>query len=205
MCLGFVHYFKDCAPHMDVLPRITRQLIDRFREMSPVQRAASIVIVFAIILAFGWLLIPNSGSTLQAISLGKDFSSDELASAEQALNSAGLKTYRRDGQKLLAPAKELDRYNAALLEFNALPPDLGSQMLKQYDSLGPFSTDRQRQHLKEAMLLQELRRMIKGVPDIDDAHVAIASSDRRTGWNQKARTTASVTVSRAVAENCRPI
>ena len=106
--------------------------------------------------------------------------------------AAGLTAYRREGQRLLAPAKDLDRYNAALLESDALPADLGSQMLKQYESLGPFSTDRQRQQMKEALLLQELRRMIKAVPDIQDARVVIASSERRGGWNQKPRATANV-------------
>ena len=48
--------------------------------------------------------------------------------------------------------------------------------------------------MKEALLLQELRRMIKAVPDVEDARVAIASSERRTSWNQKPRSTANVTI-----------
>ena len=103
-------------------------------------------------------------------------------------------SFRREGRKLLAPTRDLDRYNAALLESDALPADLGTQMLKQYEKLGPFSTDRQRQQMKEAFLLQELRRMMKEVPDVEDAHVAIASSERRGGWNQKPRSTANVSL-----------
>jgi type III secretory pathway lipoprotein EscJ len=179
---------------MDVLPRITRQLVELFRAMSPVQRAASGAITAVVLLGFGWLVFRNSGSVLQAASFGKIFASEELALAEQALIGAGLTEFRRDGQRLMVPGHEIDRYNAALVEVDALPADLGAQMLKQYETLGPFSTDRQRQQMKEALLLQELRRMIKAVPDIEDARVAIATSERKTGWNQKPRSTANVTV-----------
>ena len=179
---------------MDILPRMTRQLVERFREMSPVQRTTSIALLFVVSLGFGWLLIFNNRTDYQPVSFGKIFVADELASAERALVTAGLNGFRRDGQRLMAPSKDLDRYNAALLEFDALPADLGSQMLKQYETLGPFSTDRQRLQMKEALLLQELRRMIKAVPDIEDARVAVASSERKMGWNQKPRATANVTI-----------
>ncbi len=179
---------------MDVLPRITRQLVDRFREMPPVQRAASIALLVVVCAGFSWLVFFNHRTELQPVSFGKSFENEELASAEQALVTAGLTSFRRDGQRLLAPAKDLPRYNAALLEFNALPADLGSQMIKHYETLGPFSTDRQRLQMKEALLLQELRRMIKAVPDIEDARVVIATPERRSGWNQKTRPTANVSV-----------
>jgi len=179
---------------MDVLPRILRQLTELLREMSSVQRVTSIGAACLVLFGFGWLVFLNQKSAFQAVSYGKVFATEELTSAEQALASAGLTGFRRDGQRLLAPAKDLDRYNAALLESDALPPDLGTQMLKQYETLGPFSTDRQRQQMKEALLLQELRRMIKAVPDVEDARVAIASPERRGGWNQKPRPTANVSV-----------
>ena len=179
---------------MDVLPRITRQLFEQFREMSPVQRTISVALVFVTLAGFGWLLVQGGSADLQAVSFGKVFGPNELASAEKALVAAGLTGFRRDGQRLMAPRKDLDRYNAALLEFDALPVDLGSQMLKQFETLGPFSTDRQRSQMKEALMLQELRRMIKAVPDIEDARVAVAASERKSGWNQKPRATANVTV-----------
>jgi flagellar M-ring protein FliF len=179
---------------MDVLPRITRQFADRFREMPPVQRVASIVLLFIVCAGFGWLVVFNQRTDFQPVSFGKSFDNEELASAERALVAAGLTNFRRDGQRLLSPAKDLPRYNAALMEFDALPGDLGTQMIKQFETLGPFSTDRQRQQMKEALLLQELRRMIKAVPDLEDARVVIASPERRSGWNQKTRVTANVSV-----------
>ena len=178
---------------MDIIPRVTGQLIDRFQEMSFVQRAISLAFVVAVAAGFGSLLLLKTADEFQSVSFGKVFAPDELASAEKVLTKSGLTGFRRNGQRLQAPKKDLDRYNAALLEFDALPADLGTQMIKQYETLGPFSTDRHRQQMKEALLLQELRRMIKGVPGIDDARVAIASSDRRIGWNHKPRANGAIT------------
>ena len=179
---------------MDVLPRITRQLVELFRAMSLVQRATFVAVPLLMFGGFAWLLVANRPDDFQAVSFGKAFASDELSAAERALNQAGLTNYRREGRKLLAPANQLDRYNAALVEFDAVPSDLGSQMLKQFESLGPFTTDRQRQEMKEALLLQELRRMIEAVPDIEHARVAVANSGRRVSFGQKPRVTANVTV-----------
>ena len=177
---------------MDVLPRITRQLVDQLREMPFAQRVVSIGLVLVVLAGFAGLMFVNQQNPLQPVSFGKAFTNEERSSAEKALKAAGLNGFRRDGQRLLAPEKELNRYNAALLETDALPTDLGAQMLKQVESLGPFTTDRQRLQMKEALVLQELRRMIKAVPDIEDARVAIASSERRQSWNKKNRATANV-------------
>lgn len=179
---------------MDVLPRITRQLFELFGAMSLVQRATFVVVPALMLAGLGWLIVGNRPDDHQAVLFGKTFTTDELSTAEKALNTAGLMNYRREDRKLLVPAAELDRYNAALVEFDAVPPDLGSQMLKQFESLGPFSTDRHRQEMKDALLLQELRRMIKSVPDIEDARVAVANSGRKVGFGQKPRVTANVTV-----------
>ena len=179
---------------MDVLPRITRQLFELLRAMSPVQRATFVAVPVLVLAGLTWLVAFNRPDDHQAVLFGKTFASDELAVAEKALNQAGLLNYRREDRKLLVPAAELDRYNAALVEFDAVPPDLGSQLLKQFETLGPFSTDRHRQEMKDALLLQELRRMIKAVPDVEDARVTVASSGRRVGFGQKPRVTANVTV-----------
>lgn len=179
---------------MDVLPRITRQLFELFRTMSPLQRATFVTIPVLVLAGFAWLMVFNRPDDHQAVLFGKAFASDELVVAEKALNQAGLLNYRREDRRLLVPAAELDRYNAALVEFDAVPPDLGSQILKQFETLGPFSTDRHRQEMKDALLLQELRRMIKAVPDVEDARVAVANSGRRVGFGQKSRVTANVTV-----------
>lgn len=178
---------------MDVLQRITRQFFDLYRSMTPSQRATLTLVPLLVLAGFGWLLYQQREGGMTALSYGKVFSTEEIIAAEQALIEAGLSDFRREGQRLLVPASDVERYNAALVQFDAVPSDMGSQLLKQYESLGPFSTEKERSERREAMLLQEVRRVIKAVPEIEDARVVIASSGRRS-WSQRNKVTANVTL-----------
>jgi flagellar M-ring protein FliF len=60
--------------------------------------------------------------------------------------------------------------------------------------MGPFSTDKQRQEMKEAMLLQEMRRVLKAVPGVEDARVVVAHPARRSTWGSKVQAKATVSV-----------
>ncbi len=179
---------------MDILNRTFQQFAELFRSMTVPQRITLILVPLLVLAGFVGLAWNSRTSGETAISWGKVFSTEELIAAEQALIEAGLTKFRREGQRLMVPETEKDRYNAALLEFDAMPSDLGSQMLKQYESLSPFSTDKQRLEMKEAMLLQELRRTLRAIPDLSDARVVVANSGRRSSWSQKQRVTANVTV-----------
>ncbi|MFO0916892.1 MAG: hypothetical protein U0872_01075 [Planctomycetaceae bacterium] len=179
---------------MDVLQRMMRQFFELYRSMSPSQRGTLIAVPLLVIGGFAVLLWQQRGGSETALSFGKIYSTEEVIAAEEALMKANLTEFRRVGGRIMVPANQVDRYNAALLEFDAMPADLGSQMLKQLESMGPLSTDKQRAEMKEAMLLQEMRRMLRKVPDIEDARVVVASSGRRQTWSQKSRVTATVQV-----------
>ncbi len=178
---------------MDVLQRITRQFMELFRGMAPSQRMTLIVVPLMVIAGFVWLLYQPRGEALTAISWGKVYTTEELIAAEQAFIQDGLTGFRREGQRIMVPAADLPKYNAALLKFDAMPNGLGEELLKQYETMGPFSTEKERQERKDAMLLKEIRRIIRAVPEIQDARVAIASSGKRS-WSQRSQTTANVTV-----------
>lgn len=179
---------------MDFVQRLTKQFFELYRSMTPSQRGTLIAVPLLVVGGFALLLYQHRGNSETALSFGKVFSTEEIMAAEQALINAKLTEFRRVGQRIMVPANEVDRYNAALLEFDAMPTDLGSQMLSKLDSMGPFTTDKQRQEMKEAMLLQEMRRMLRAVPDIEDARVVVANSGKRNTWSQKSRVTATVEV-----------
>lgn len=179
---------------MDLLQRMTKQFFELYRSMSPSQRGTLIAVPLLVLGGFAVLLYSNRTGSETALSFGKVYSTEEIIAAEQALIKAGLTEFRRVGQRIMVPASEVDRYNAALLEFDAMPTDLGSQMLKQLESMGPFSTDKQRQEMKDAMLLQEMRRVLKAVPGIEDARVVVAHPGRRATWGNKAQAKATVFV-----------
>lgn len=179
---------------MGVLQRIYEQFMDQFRSMSSSQRLTLVAVTLLVAGAFAAVMWNQQATGYTALSWGKVYSTEELIAAEQALIKANLREFRREGQRLLVPSKDVDRYNAALVEFDAMPADLGDQMMKQLSALGPFSTDKQREQLKEAMLLQELRRTIRAIPDVEDARVVVAGMGRRTGFSRAGRVTANVSV-----------
>lgn len=179
---------------MDLLQRLTKQFFELYRSMTPSQRGTLIAVPLLVLGGLGVLMYSQRQGNETALSFGKIFTAEERIAAEQALIQANLPNFRGVGGRIMVPAKDVDRYNAALVQFDAIPTDLGSQMLSKLDSMGPFTTDKQRQELKEAMLLQEMRRMLRAVPDIEDARVVVANAARRGTWSQKSRVTATVEV-----------
>ncbi len=188
---------------MPFLQSLYRQFTTLFQSLAPSQRATLVLVPVLVLAGFGWLLLQGKPGSEAALSWGKVFSSEELMAVEQALIQEGLTDFRREGQRLMVPAAEIDRYNAALLTFDVMPTDIGSQMLKQYESLGPFSTEKERQERREAMLLQEVTRVVRAVPEVADARVMIAGSSRR-GWSQKSKVTANVTVRTKAGQELAP-
>jgi len=178
---------------MDALQRMMKQFGDLYRSMAPSQRMTLIAVPALILLGFGWLVMQQRGGNFTALSWGKVFTSEELMSAEQALITAGLHDFHREGQRIMVPVLDADAYNQAIATSGVAPRDMGAELLKHYDSLGPFSTEKERNERREAMLLQEVRRVIMTIPEIEDAHVAIASSGMKT-WSQRPKVTANVTV-----------
>lgn len=179
---------------MDVLNRIARQFQELYSRMTLSQRGTLVVVPALVIGAFAMLLWSRPGASYSALSWGKVFSTEELMTTEQALIQAGLTDFRREGQRLMVPTADLDQYTAAMVESDAIPADMGSELIKNFETLGPFSTDRQRQEMKDALLLKELQRVIMTVPDIERARVGIAGSGRPNSWSRKNRVTANVTV-----------
>lgn len=179
---------------MDIIQRITKQFFELYRSMSPSQRGTLIAVPLLVVGGFAVLLWSNRASSESALSYGKIFTTEESMAVEQALQKAQLTNWRRVGGQIMVPANEVTRYNAALVELDAMPTDLGSQMLKQLNSMGPFSTDKQRQEMKEAMLLQEIRRTLNAVQDVADARVVVANPTRRSTWGSKTQTKATVFV-----------
>ncbi|OYW24735.1 MAG: hypothetical protein B7Z55_01355 [Planctomycetales bacterium 12-60-4] len=178
---------------MNFLQRLTQQFTELYRSMAPSQRATLIVVPLLVVSGFAWLLLQQGNDSYTAMSWGKVYTSEELIAAEQALIQAGHHDFRREGQRLMVPANKAAEYNAALLRYDAVPSGMGSQLLKQYQTLGPFSTEKERQERREALLLEEVRRVLRAVPEIEDAGIIIANSGRKS-WSQKSKVTATVSV-----------
>ena len=156
---------------MDSLNRTFSQFRDLFVKMSPSQRITLVLLPAMILGAFWLLMFRNNSSSYVALSWGKAFTFEELINAERALIGAGLSDFHREGARIMVPAGEVERYNAALLEGGGFPSDWASEMEKQFDKGGLFPSDRQSRERKRIALAKALRRVIRAIPAIDDAEV----------------------------------
>ncbi len=180
---------------MDALRRTLNQFVDLYRSMSPSQRGTLIAVPTMILVALFLLMFNARSSRYVPLSWGKTFTREELMSAEQTLLDGGLTDFHSKGRRLMVPTGEAERYNAALLEGGALPTDWGLELEKQFESDGIFSSDRQQQARTDIALAKELRRIIRAVPDIEDANVIWARSQGTSRWSRTKHTvTATVNV-----------
>ncbi|QDT65651.1 hypothetical protein [Calycomorphotria hydatis] len=179
---------------MDALKTTWEQANSLFGKMSPSQRLTLIAVPIVLMAAFAALTYRGSTSSRAALSWGKTFTTDELVSAEQTLIEAGLNDFSREGQRLMVPAHEVEKYNAALLVDGNLPSQWASEFEKQLEKSSIFTSSDQLQAMKDVALQKELRTVLRAVPDIDDAHVHWARS-RAARWpDRRERVTATVTL-----------
>ena len=179
---------------METIRRTFKQYRDVYQSLAPSQRMSLIVVTAIVIGGFGFLMMRDSSGSYTALSWGKAFTTDELINTEQALIAAGLSDYRREGNRIMVPAADVDRYNAVLLEEGSLPDDWGSELLKQLDQDGIFTSSAQARTRKEAVLAIHLRRVIRAIPTIDDAQVIWAPAKNRRSVRGNHKVTATVFV-----------
>ena len=152
-------------------------------------RWALLTVPAVLAVGFAGLLWGGPGGDETPVSWGKVFATDELRAAEQALIEAGLTDFRTSGQRIFAPAGEVDAYNAALMVDGRLPGDSLSEFERQFDKAGLFTSREQLAGLRDIALRKEVRKTLAAVPDIDSADVLW--SVKQTGeWPRRSKKTA---------------
>ncbi|WP_299466691.1 hypothetical protein [uncultured Gimesia sp.] len=168
---------------MDTTKKIYQQFVTLFQSMSGSQRAILLAVPVLMMLAFGFLFFRESNSSYVSLSLGKDFTTQEVIHAEEVLLRAGLTDFSRKGQRIMVPQNEVPRYNAALIEGGGLPTDWASEWQEQFEKSSMFVSKDQLQVMRDIALGNQLRRMIRAIPAIEDASVMWARSKKRLRWN----------------------
>jgi flagellar M-ring protein FliF len=152
--------------------RTFEQFLAVFNSLAPSQRITFAAIAALIPIGFLFFAWNGSSSSMVPLSYGKVFSMDELRNAEQALKEAGLSKFRSEGRQILAPAGEVEKYNAALLQSGSLPSHWAEELEKKLDGTNPFMSSAENlRQTREALLGKHLVRMILGSPDFEDADV----------------------------------
>jgi flagellar M-ring protein FliF len=152
--------------------RTFEQFLAVFNSLAPSQRITFAAITVLIPVGFLFFAWNGSSSSMVALSYGKVFSLDEMRNAEQALKEAGLTKFRSEGRQILAPANEVEKYNATLLQSGSLPSHWAEELEKKLDGTNPFMSSAENlKQTREALLGKHLVRMILGSPDFEDADV----------------------------------
>lgn len=172
---------------MEALQRTFKQFLELYGSMTASQRATLVVVPLMILGAFYFLVFDGKTSSYVALSWGKVFTSNELVSAEQTLIEAGLNDFERRGQRIMVPASQVERYNAALLEAGTLPDNSTSELEKQLQKASLWTTASQFQAMMDVALKNELSAVVQAVDDIERARVTWArpTSRRRFGGGQQ--------------------
>lgn len=155
---------------MDSLKQIFAQF-SQFYGKTPSERFTLLVVPLLVVGGLVWLMQNQPGSAEEAVLSGKAFAAEDLKAAEESLRQAGLTQFKIAGQKIMAPRKELDRYNGVLITLPNLSAQFGQEFERVYQNSNVFESDKQRQEQIEFAKARELSKMIRAIPDIQDAGV----------------------------------
>lgn len=179
---------------MEALKLTFNRFAEFYAKFTVSQRLAITAVALLIAVGLGFIAYNTASSGYVAASFGKTFTGDEMKTALAVLREKGLTQYRQQGSQLLVPSSEVDRYNAALLEGGGLPDDWAAELEKQYEKRGWFPSDRQTKDRKQIALIRELRRIIRALPDIEDASVVWAPSKPKRFSGRSPKVTATVNI-----------
>jgi len=179
---------------MDSVRNILTLLLTHWKNAPLSHRASAGVAGAVVLVGLIFLGAKPEQARYVPLSLGKQFSLEELTSIETSLREQQLTSFKRDGQKILVPAAEQTAYDAALLKGNQLPSDWASEWEQKYEQTNPFTSSRKLQMLKEIALAKELKRIIQGLDGIEEANVVWAETETSTWPARGRKVTASVNI-----------
>lgn len=177
---------------MDSLKQMIGQIAERYRLLDTSQKVAIGLCVIVIIGSMMSLLQWSAKPELVPI-MAKDFTFDQMDSAEEALRAAGVK-FQRVGRRLMV--YEADRYNAVrvLNKADALPEDFEFGFAKLMEADSTFQQSSVLEHQRQVALGYELANVIASSPSVEHAFVLIQQQNKRTIGQARVRPSASVKI-----------
>jgi len=178
---------------VDFINRSYAQLVELFRSMTPAARVTTGLLLAVIVVSLGYLLtfsFQGSGAYLFG---GQEFSERNLQQMEAAFAKAGLKNWKRVGNRLQIPRGQEHAFVAALADSSALPKDFNSIFDEAASGASPFESPKARE-LRVRMLRQKyLSLVLNNLPNIEQATVQF-DEKRVNGFLRKTELTAMAAV-----------
>lgn len=179
---------------MEHKPHAAAMIREFWNGVTGPRRLVAGLVALAVLGGLVALSLLNATTNYVPLSLGKQFSEDELQNVEALLRSRELHDFRREERRILVPADRVTQYDSALLEAGELPRNWAADWEEKFRETNPFSSAHELKMLREIALAKELRRIILGLDGVHDASVVWADSDARSWSARRRRVTATVNV-----------
>jgi len=162
-----------------------------WRDLSPRQQwglgaAASIVVVGLL-----WMVWSTAGSNLAVLPTDQPLTPESARQLMADFRAAGLTGFERDGEHLLVPEADLQRYSALLPSTSTTTDNWASEWERQNQQLTPFSSSRAREATREIARAKLITGMLQKLPDVQQADV-VWDEDEQRGWRTAPRVRATV-------------
>lgn len=164
---------------MPALHRVGQQFAELYRSLTASQRITLLVVPLLVVVGLYYVIASHSAADHVPLSWGKVFTLEELAQAEQALLDAGLNDFRRQGQRLLVPTGDVERYNAALQKSGALSESSMIELERQLSTANVFTSGQELALKNDIALKKELAKQLRAVDWIENADVTWARPAQR--------------------------
>lgn len=158
---------------MDFVNKSYGQMAELFGSMTAAARITMGLLLAVIVMSLLFLFRYQTDHADEYLFGAETVTQGELVAIEAAFGKAGLSHYEVVGNKVKVPRLQRDKYQAALVDGNALPQSFGSAWQKMFDSDSPFDTRDIRERKANAAQETNLAKIVRVLPDIQEATVTI--------------------------------
>jgi flagellar M-ring protein FliF len=158
---------------MDFVNKSYSQVAELFRSMTPAGRITTGLLLAVVVASFMFLFRYRTDQADEYLFGGEPVTQGELVAIEAAFGKANLSNYEILGNKVRVPRLQRATYLAALGEGEALPQNFGSASKEMLASDSPFDTRDIRERKARFAQEKELAKIVRAMPDIQDATVTI--------------------------------
>lgn len=178
---------------MDVLNRLTTQMNDLFKSMSPGARMTAGLLLVAVVVSLGYLFNTQQAGADAYLLNGQSFTADEMSSMEAAFGKAGLSDYTIDGSRVRISKSRQAAFLGALADENALPARFGDFLTNAASGGSPMDSKSDREDRMKIAKQRELQLVLRSMHGIENAAVHY-DVQKGNGFGRPSVTTASVSV-----------
>lgn len=178
---------------MDFLNKAFAQVSDLFRSMTPGVRIAAGLLLAVVVVSLGYLFTYRVSGPNVDLMNGVPVAANQLAAMEASFAKAGLPSPEIRGTQILVPRGKKNEYMAALVDGNALPPNIQDVFEKALENTSPFTSAKERAERLRFAKQKMLAMIVSAMKDIDSAYV-LYDADTAGGLRRQKLYTASANV-----------